>query len=166
MDEKRLVNLGNHRLGDPHADDCATGCRPARRRIAGTATDANVNGVERDADRRADAAVSWDRLFAVDRGEVMQEETTGNVRGWGGVMAVAGAILCATPLLPMGAVLAIVGAVMWLAAPANAKRTQQMATEAEEGGGCMAGLAAALFAVIVMVLAGVLAIAAVGGLAA
>ena len=98
----------------------------------------------------------------------MSEETTGNVRGWGGVMAVAGAILCATPLLPMGAVLAIVGGCMWLAAPTNAERTQAMVDEAAQGGGgCGGALAAVLFVVVVMLLAGLLAagagVALVGG---
>jgi hypothetical protein len=97
----------------------------------------------------------------------MTEETTGNVRGiagWGFWLGAAG---CFTPLLPMGAALATIGGIVWLLAPANAGRTQQMVDERQAGGGCWAGLGAVLFAVVVMLLAGLLAagagVAMVGG---
>lgn len=91
----------------------------------------------------------------------MTESTTSFVRGWGGLLFVIGAIACVTPFAALGVPMAIVGGCMWLLAPANAERTQQMVTETEQGnGGCGAGLAAVLFAVIVMALAGVLAIGA------
>lgn len=90
----------------------------------------------------------------------MTETTTDNVRGWGGCMFVVGAILCMTPLVAPGAILAIIGAGMWLSAPANAGRTQRMVDEAEEGGGCMAGLGAAIFVVAAVLGAGVVALVA------
>ena len=90
----------------------------------------------------------------------MTESTTSFVRGWGGLLFIVGVVACFTPVAPLGAVMAIVGAVMWLAAPANAERTQQMVDEAGQGGGCGSGLAAVLFAVIVMALAGLLAVGA------
>jgi hypothetical protein len=87
----------------------------------------------------------------------MSETVTSNVRGWGGTMFVVGAVACFTPAIAAGAVLAIVGGFMWWFAPANAERTQKMVDEAGQGGGCGAGLAAVLFVVIVMALAGLVA---------
>jgi hypothetical protein len=91
----------------------------------------------------------------------MTETVTENVRGWGGTMFVVGAILCFTPAIAAGAVLAIVGGCMWLFAPANAERTQQMVDESADGGGCMAGLGAAMFVVFAMLVA-LVAVAVVG----
>jgi hypothetical protein len=97
----------------------------------------------------------------------MTEETTGNVRGWGGFMFIAGAIASLTPAIALGVPLAIVGGCMWALAPANSKRTQAMVDEAGTSGGCGAGLASVLFVVVVMALAGLLAagagLAMVGG---
>lgn len=67
----------------------------------------------------------------------MTEETTTNVRGWGGCMAIVGCMGLFTPFAPLGAILAVVGGCMWALAPATAPATQQMVDEASGGGwGC------------------------------
>ena len=86
------------------------------------------------------------------------ETTTGTVRGVAGLMFVVGAVGCATPLAPLGAVMAIVGGIVWLLAPANHGATQAMVDEAGSGG-CGAALWAVAGIFVIMGLALVAALA-------
>ena len=91
----------------------------------------------------------------------MTEETTANVRGWGGFLFIGGCIALLTPLAPLGAILAIVGGAMWLVAPATQPAAQQMVDEVSGGGwGCWPALTVlavvgVLFTTLAMVLVAV-----------
>lgn len=93
---------------------------------------------------------------AVQEAAAIVETVTSNVRGWAGCMIGGGILLACTGWLAApGAVLAVVGLVMFLLAPTNHARTQAMVEEAAEGGGCWAALGAVAGAVMVMVIAAV-----------
>lgn len=101
--------------------------------------------------------------------DVAQEATTDTVRGAAGLMFWIGAVGCFTPLSPIGAVMAVVGGIVWLLAPANSGATQAMVDEtAATGDGCGAFLWAAggIFVImgLALVAALVVGIAMTGGL--
>jgi len=89
-----------------------------------------------------------------------EETTTPFIVGWGKLLAGTGLLLAlASP--PLGVAMIVVGVVMWSAAPANAPATRAMVDDAATGGdGCGWGCTAAAGAVVIMLLAGALALAA------
>lgn len=81
--------------------------------------------------------------------------------GTGGLMAIIGAILCATPIAPVGVAMLAFGGIVWLLAPATAPGEQRIAAEVEAGNsGCGAFVAVMGLIVIIVLLAGMVAIAA------
>ena len=104
-----------------------------------------------------------------NRNETVTEDTdqdtaTTTARGVAGLMAIVGIVWCFTPLAPLGAVVAIIGGVVWLLAPATEPARQQMVAEVESGGsGCGPALATVAMIVIILALAGLLAGAIVVG---
>ena len=101
-----------------------------------------------------------------NRNETVTEDTdqdtaTTTVRGVAGLMAIVGVVGCLTPLAPLGAVMAIVGGVVWLLAPATEQARQQMVAEVEAGGsGCGPALATVVMIIVIMGLAGLVAVGA------
>ena len=104
-----------------------------------------------------------------NRNETVTEDTdqdtaTTTARGVAGLMAIVGIVWCWTPLAPLGAVLAIVGIVVWLLAPATEPSRQQMVDEVEAGGsGCGPALATVALIVVILALAGLAAFGVVVG---
>ena len=104
-----------------------------------------------------------------NRNETVTEDTdqdtaTTTARGVAGLMAIVGIVWCWTPLAPLGAVLAIVGVVVWLLAPATEPSRQQMVDEVEAGGsGCGPALATVALIVVILALAGLAAFGVVVG---
>ena len=89
------------------------------------------------------------------------DTATTTVRGVAGLMAIVGVVGCLTPLAPLGAVMAIVGGVVWLLAPATEPSRQQMVAEVEAGGsGCGPALATVVMIIVIMGLAGLVAVGA------
>lgn len=87
----------------------------------------------------------------------MNEETTTNVKGFGGFMFIGGCLL-ALLAPPLGLVLMAVGGAMWLAAPVTQPATQQMVDEVSGGGwGCGPALATIALIIVILTLAGTLA---------
>ena len=104
-----------------------------------------------------------------NRNETVTEDTdqdtaTTTARGVAGLMAIVGIVWCFTPLAPLGAVVAIIGGVVWLLAPATEPSRQQMVAEVEAGGsGCGPALATVVMIIVIMALAGLLAFGAMVG---
>ena len=104
-----------------------------------------------------------------NRNETVTEDTdqdtaTTTARGVAGLMAIVGIVWCFTPLAPLGAVVAIIGGVVWLLAPATEPSRQQMVDEVEAGGsGCGPALATVALIVVILALAGLLAFGVVVG---
>ena len=100
---------------------------------------------------------------AARQAEQEQAEDSASVtaRGVGGFMAILGAILCATPIAAIGAAMFAFGGIVWLLAPQTAEAEQRVITEVEAGNsGCGALLAVVGMVVIIVVLAGMVALAA------
>ena len=104
-----------------------------------------------------------------NRNETVTEDTdqdtaTTTARGVAGLMAIVGIVWCLTPLAPLGAVMTIIGGVVWLLAPATEPSRQQMVAEVEAGGsGCGPALATVALIVVIMALAGLAAFGVVVG---
>ena len=104
-----------------------------------------------------------------NRNETVTEDTdqdtaTTTARGVAGLMAIVGIVWCFTPLAPLGAVVAIIGGVVWLLAPATEPSRQQMVDEVEAGGsGCGPALATVALIVVILALAGLAAFGVVVG---
>ena len=93
-----------------------------------------------------------------------QDTATTTARGVAGLMAIVGIVWCLTPLAPLGAVMTIIGGVVWLLAPATEPSRQQMVAEVEAGGsGCGPALATVVMIIVIMALAGLLAFGAMVG---
>ena len=104
-------------------------------------------------------------ITTTKQNETITEDTadtaTTTVRGVAGLMAIVGVVGCLTPLAPLGAVMAIVGGVVWLLAPATEPSRQQMVAEVEAGGsGCGPALATVVMIIVIMGLAGLVAVGA------
>ena len=104
-----------------------------------------------------------------NRNETVTEDTdqdtaTTTARGVAGLMAIVGIVWCFTPLAPLGAVVAIIGGVVWLLAPATEPSRAEMVVAVEAGGsGCGPALVTVALIVIVMALAGLAAFGVVAG---
>ena len=104
-------------------------------------------------------------ITTTKQNETITEDTadtaTTTVRGVAGLMAIVGVVGCFTPLAPLGAVMAIIGGVVWLLAPATEPARQQMVAEVEAGGsGCGPALATVVMIIVIMGLAGLVAVGA------
>ena len=108
--------------------------------------------------RAEDAAIA---ALHAEQEQTEEDSPSFTVRGIAGFMAVAGLIVCATPLAPIGAAMAAFGGIVWLLAPQTAAAEQRVITEVEAGNsGCGAFLAVVGMVVIIVVVAGMVAIAA------